>query len=163
MTGSESSGPNTNLWFFVAGRREGILKRCSTQDIREVRRGTQRYQKPSTVLESSNLVCKEIKCTLTPGYCVCRHPTACLSPCISRDLRTSYEGRDSAHGHKCSWAWDSNTVRPCHKNKWLWVWLSWLRACLVCLSELLVPSLACPACAYTQRSTSTYLNQEQYR
>lgn len=117
MTGSESSGPNTNLWFFVAGRREGILKRCSTQDIREVRRGTQRYQKPSTVLESSNLVCKEIKCTLTPGYCVCRHPTACLSPFISRDLRTSYEGRDSAHGHKCSWAWDSNTVRPCHKKQ----------------------------------------------
>lgn len=100
MTGSESSGPNTNLWFFVAGRREGILKRCSTQDIREVRYtevADVPHQKPSTVLESGNLVCKEIKCTLTPGYCVCRHPTACLSPCSSRDLRTSYEGGDRVH------------------------------------------------------------------
>lgn len=67
--------------------------------------------------------------------------------------------RQGARGHNCSWAWDSNTC----KNKWLWVWLSWLRACLVCLSKLWVQSQACPACAYKQRSTSTYLRAIQVR
>lgn len=165
MRGSESSGLNSSQSLVLCGREKG---RNSKEMFHSGYKGSEEgytdvpHQLPSTVLESSNLVCKskEIKCN-PDSWVLCLQTLHSLSVSAwsSRDLRTSYEDGDGAHGHNCSWAWDSNTC----KNKWLWVWLSWLRACLVCLSKLWVQSQACPACAYIQRSTSTYLRAIQVR
>lgn len=83
------------------------------------------HQRPSTALESSNLVCKSMRIKCNPDtwvLCLQTLHSFSVSPCSSGDLRTSYEDGDR---EACRWAEfvDAPGILHseglCCKNKWL--------------------------------------------